>query len=346
MTVVLSTSSVPPGERLAYWQAAVRQTFVPSDVTTTGEGPFSGAVATDRLGCLRVTTVDSDRQSVRRSRRLIARDQDEYLLVGLQRRGTGAVLQDGRTAPLTPGTFALYDTTRPYTLEFPGRFQLSVLQIPRSALALPGSDLGQITGVTMGADQGLAAVLVPVLSALAAGAGTHRAEIREMLARNAVDLLTTVVAERLGRDAAGEEASHRTLLLRIRTFADSRLGDPELSPEVIAAAHHISVRHLHRLFQTEGATVGGWIKHRRLEECRRELGRPRRSRPAVAAVAHRWGFVSPAHFSRAFRAAYGMSPREWQRLADGRDTAGPGRTQAGPAGSPRPPDRGAEETLS
>ncbi len=37
---------------------------------------------------------------------------------------------------------------------------------------------------------------------------------------------------------------------------------------------------------------------------------------AVAAVAQRWGFVSPAHFSRAFRAFYGMSPREWQNLAD------------------------------
>ncbi|WP_053689325.1 helix-turn-helix domain-containing protein [Streptomyces sp. WM6372] len=329
MAVVLSTSSVPPGERLAYWQAAVWQTFVPSDVTTTKTGPFSGAVASDRLGCLRITTVDSDQQLVRRGRHLIARDQDEYLLVGLQRRGTGAVVQDGRTAPLEPGNFVLYDTTRPYTLEFPDRFQLLVFQIPRSALALRSSDLGQITGVTMGADQGLAAMMVPVLSTLAAEAGTHRSEIGEMLARNAVDLLTTVIAERLGRDAAAADASCRTLLLRIRAFADSHLGDPELSAEAIATAHHISVRHLQRLFQAEGATVGGWIKRRRLEECRRELDRPRRSRPAVAAVAHRWGFVSPAHFSRAFRAAYGMSPREWQKLADGRDTSGTGRPLPG-----------------
>ncbi|MFD0345839.1 AraC family transcriptional regulator [Kitasatospora aburaviensis] len=31
------------------------------------------------------------------------------------------------------------------------------------------------------------------------------------------------------------------------------------------------------------------------------------------------GFVNPAHFSRAFRAAYGVSPREWRalRAADG-----------------------------
>jgi AraC-like DNA-binding protein len=36
----------------------------------------------------------------------------------------------------------------------------------------------------------------------------------------------------------------------------------------------------------------------------------------VAVVAHRWGFTNPAHFSRVFRAAYGMSPRECQATSD------------------------------
>jgi AraC-like DNA-binding protein len=137
-----------------------------------------------------------------------------------------------------------------------------------------------------------------------------------MLARNAADLLTTLIAEHLGRDTADPDAAHHALLLRIRAFIVSHLGDPDLSPESIAAAHRISVRYLHRLFQSEGTTVSRWIQHRRLEECRRELSRPGRMSPAVAAVAHRWGFANPAHFSRVFRAAYGMSPREWQATTD------------------------------
>ncbi|MFJ4809646.1 helix-turn-helix domain-containing protein [Streptomyces longwoodensis] len=32
----------------------------------------------------------------------------------------------------------------------------------------------------------------------------------------------------------------------------------------------------------------------------------------MAAVAARWGFVSPAHFSHAFRKAYGMSPAQFR----------------------------------
>ncbi|MCZ0982275.1 AraC family transcriptional regulator [Streptomyces diastatochromogenes] len=45
----------------------------------------------------------------------------------------------------------------------------------------------------------------------------------------------------------------------------------------------------------------------------------------MSAVAQRWGFVSPAHFSRSFRAAYGVSP------VSGATCAPPGRTSGSPA---------------
>ncbi|XES00905.1 AraC family transcriptional regulator [Streptomyces sp. S1D4-11] len=48
---------------------------------------------------------------------------------------------------------------------------------------------------------------------------------------------------------------------------------------------------------------------------KRELGRSANRRLSVAAVAQRWGFSSPSHFSRTFRDAYGMSPSAWQASA-------------------------------
>lgn len=319
MNVVLSTDAVPASERLAYWHDAVWRTFVPLNISTPrgpGNAPFSGAVTTHPLGYLQISTVDADAERVFRTPRLIAQGSDEYMLVGLQGQGPAVVTQDGRDAVLRPGDFALYDTTRPYTLNFPDRFQMRVFQVPRQALGLRESDLRRITGITIRGDEGPAAMVAPFLAGLAAGAGTYRPHVGDMLARNAVDLLTTLIAEHLGRDIAGTDAAHEALLLRIRAFISRHLADPDLSPESIATAHHISVRYLHRLFQHEGTTVSRWIQHRRLEECRGELSRPGRLSPAVAVVAHRWGFTSPAHFSRAFRAAYGMSPRECQAAAD------------------------------
>ncbi|ADI12290.1 putative transcriptional regulator [Streptomyces bingchenggensis BCW-1] len=109
--------------------------------------------------------------------------------------------------------------------------------------------------------------------------------------------------------------ARRALLLKIQRFITHHLSDPDLSPEAIARAHHISVRYLHKLFRDEGTTVGRWIRGRRLEECQRELVLAPPPPPADMARGAPGGFISPTHFSRVFRATYGMSPREWQGAA-------------------------------
>jgi AraC-like DNA-binding protein len=64
--------------------------------------------------------------------------------------------------------------------------------------------------------------------------------------------------------------------------------------------------------------VAGWVRQRRLERCRRDLLDPASAARPVSAVAARWGLVNAAHFSRAFRAAYGLSPVEYRAMAGGR----------------------------
>ncbi|KAB2337046.1 helix-turn-helix transcriptional regulator, partial [Actinomadura rudentiformis] len=66
------------------------------------------------------------------------------------------------------------------------------------------------------------------------------------------------------------------------------------------------------MFHAEGHTVAGWIRERRLEQCRRNLADPRLAARSIHAIAARWGFTSPAHFSQAFRTAYGLSPRQFR----------------------------------
>ncbi|HEX6452329.1 MAG TPA: AraC family transcriptional regulator [Trebonia sp.] len=41
----------------------------------------------------------------------------------------------------------------------------------------------------------------------------------------------------------------------------------------------------------------------------------------MAAIARRWGFADSTHFSRRFRQAYGMSPREWRHACRSPATA-------------------------
>ncbi|MFE0711386.1 helix-turn-helix domain-containing protein [Streptomyces sp. NPDC058865] len=60
---------------------------------------------------------------------------------------------------------------------------------------------------------------------------------------------------------------------------------------------------------------GRWIIRRRLEGARGELAVTERAPRTIEAVARSWGFPNPAHFTRRFRMAYGVTPGEWTRLA-------------------------------
>jgi AraC-like DNA-binding protein len=102
------------------------------------------------------------------------------------------------------------------------------------------------------------------------------------------------------------------MLLRIQSFIGQHLGDPGLSPAMIAAAHHISVRTLHKLYEAEGQPIAASIRRQRLERCHQDLLDPGLRDCPVSAVGARWGFRDTAAFGRVFRSAYGVPPGEYR----------------------------------
>jgi AraC-like DNA-binding protein len=135
-----------------------------------------------------------------------------------------------------------------------------------------------------------------------------------------VDLLTTALAARLDHEDELPSDSHQQALLRrVHAFIEQRLADPSLSPRMIADAHHVSVRYLYKLFETQpaGTGVAAWIRERRLERSRRDLLDPALAARPVSAIASRWGLTEPAHFSRLFRAANGLPPDAYRRTIGG-----------------------------
>nr|WP_253268094.1 helix-turn-helix domain-containing protein [Streptomyces asoensis] len=311
---MLTTDSVPDGERLAHWRDALGRALVPMAVTARQDGPFEGRVSTERLGYLRIATIEADAQRLSRTAAHLtdAVPAVACVAVGVQTAGTATLVQDGRRAFVGEGDLMVYDTGRPYSLDFPGRFVARVVHLPRRALGLPEEGLRRVTGTAIAGTAGFGALLVNFLTTLTASVPPCAPAVATRLATGVVDLFATLVQERTQDDAPPDANPGDHLVLRVRDHIDRNLGDPGLSPQSVAAAHHISVRYLHRLFEGEGITVARLIQRRRLERCARELHRPDTTAPTVSAVAQRWGFANPAHFSRVFRAAYGRSPREWR----------------------------------
>jgi AraC-like DNA-binding protein len=228
--------------------------------------------------------------------------------------------QEGRQARLSAAEFAVYDTRRPYEVscgvdaDRPTR--VMTFMFPPSLLPLSPSARRRLSAVRIPAAPGLGDLTSQFLLQLARNVDHYTPAEAARLSTAALEVLATRLARELDvHDWGTPEARRHALLTTVQAFIQRHLGDPQLSPAAVAAAHHISLRTLHQLFHDEGLTVAGWIRQRRLECCRRDLADPALAARPVAAIAARWGFTSASDFSRAFRAIHGLPPSEFRRFA-------------------------------
>jgi AraC-like DNA-binding protein len=131
-----------------------------------------------------------------------------------------------------------------------------------------------------------------------------------------LDLVRAMISSAGQDDLRTNSVMHETRHTRIVAFIQQNLADPGLSPERIAREQHISVRQLYKLWTHNELSLSEWIMSERLEGARRALATP--APPStIGTIARRWGFADSTHFSRRFRRAYGLSPREWRQLNTG-----------------------------
>jgi AraC-like DNA-binding protein len=102
------------------------------------------------------------------------------------------------------------------------------------------------------------------------------------------------------------------LVIRVHRYILANLDGVDLSPRAIAAANGVSVRQLHRVFSATGTTVSQWVRKLRLARCAADLRGETGVAEGITNIAFRWGFNDSAHFSKAFRAEFGQSPRAYR----------------------------------
>lgn len=309
---LLSTDTVAASARLPFWRDIVCATFVELDCESANQDGFFGSIDNQALLDLQFSDIRAAPQRVVRSRAKIARSNLDYFLLSLQTSGTGLVTQDDRRAVLQPGDFALYDTTRPYDLTFRENFGQIVIRLPRDAVADRVAGATGLTAVRVPGDHGTGKLASMFLQQLHAQIGIVDAASLGRLQANAIDLLATALAEQSGMRFRAPREPKALLRQRIEAYIEAELGNPELTCEAIAAAHRISSRSLRKLFAESETSLSAWLWQRRLAKAQRDLIDPLRARLSVSAIGYDAGFKDLAHFSRAFRARYGVTPREFR----------------------------------
>jgi hypothetical protein len=114
MAILIRTSDVPAAHRHDAWRSIVCDMLGPLDFRIDPDTPLRGEIAGGQLGPVSVGRVKtSTPHSVYRTPGLIRRDSPELYRVVLAMSGNPLILQDGRTAQLSRGEFAIYDFTQP-----------------------------------------------------------------------------------------------------------------------------------------------------------------------------------------------------------------------------------------
>lgn len=299
-------------DRLDRWIETVCRTYVDLDVTRIDDSPFWAGIDVSHLGETVFAELAATAQQANRRPVDIARADEAYAVFVLQRAGAMVISQDGRETRLEPGDAAVVDTERPYTLHLAGPNRQIVLHCPRHLLRRRLRSLRAVTAARIARDTPTGTLLGGTLGLLARDRRDLAPPQAHAIGRYTLDLIATALEATPEAGAALPSRASAALLARIKDHLRENLADPALDPARIAAAHGISVRHLHRLFHESGQTVGGALREARLERCRADLADPRQRARSVTEIALRWGFNDSAHFSRVFKARYGVSPREYR----------------------------------
>ncbi|GAB3088231.1 AraC-like ligand-binding domain-containing protein [Micromonospora schwarzwaldensis] len=318
----VDTAWLPPAERFDFWQDLVARQSTTATIRSAHADDFTASARVIDLGTLRLGVWRYPPLELIRCAHMIDSGDPELYHLVLPLSGRGVVTQQRREAPLDPSAFTLVDTVRPHGSRLrldgatAGPVETLTVLVPHRALPLAPHRLAELFAAEIPARTGMGALLAAFLRRIVAHPEQYAAADAADLDRVALDLIAGTLARRLDVERDLPVDTRVTgLRVRVTAFVRQHLTDPGLSPAAVAAAHHLSLRSLHRLFEGTGTTVGGMIRAGRLERAARELADPGLRRLSVAQIGVRCGFAHPAHFSRAFRAAYGSSPGEHRQRA-------------------------------
>lgn len=310
-TDYFTTESYPVQQRPSAWRETLLQHWLRPDLAGGGR-PMHGAVLAGRspqgIGMARISA------SPQTIERLV--DRSDAVWLSLHIAGEATLFDGGNAVPVVPGDIIYSTSAAGLGLNFGSDFHQFVVRIPGEPLKarLPGP-LALATGCLSGRS-GIGRVFSGTLGALAESfdslGGAQIASIEQTLSEFVV---TSLAESGAIAPQGGLRASQGALFNRLLRYIDANLSDPELSLGQLVQHERTSERTLQKLFEASGQTFSSHVRQRRLEHCRADLANRLYSHLSISDICFRWGFNDPAHFSRAFREQFQVSPRQYRQQA-------------------------------
>ena len=276
-------------------------------------GSANRSFSSGLLGDCRLTRIEADPNIVVNAARPCGSDSHDHIKVILQQQGASILQQEGRSIPIGRDHIAIYDPTRPFVLNNVTAVRHFVLQIPRQALS--AAMLGKLSepySVTE-SNAGMRSVLLSMMSSTLDQFDDINVSSRNSVGQVMIDVVRTLLIDSSRKRKSREE--YLDILRRqIINFILDNIDNADLDAKMIAANLRCCVRYVYRAFEQEHDSLGRFIWNQRLDAAASKLRNASHHAGEISAVAFETGFCSSAHFSRAFRRRFGLSPSEWRKL--------------------------------
>lgn len=274
------------------------------DVAMTG-------ITQERSGLVRISSTPCH---VARAPRLGGDGWGDSIVVNVVLSGKLLAEQGGRQVSVGAGDGILCLAEKPYSLCFPEAFEAIVVRFDRSYFAhLPlvaRSHLAELSRAGPVGD-----LVCAFARDFGRAAATLDASANAQLIQRLADLLETALSVMIDGDGKHLHQHPIAVLSQVKAYIRDRLADPSLSPQHVSDATNLSSRHLRKLFAEDGSSIRQYILERRLALCASDLRDPHFLKIPINTIAFRHGFKDAAHFSRAFRAQFALTPSEYQERA-------------------------------
>lgn len=289
------------------WREMLSATHLPWSVAVPpDQGPFTAWVRRWWIDDLALVDCECGPCSGSRTRRELAATEGEFVVVLTTLAGRETVSQNDADVDMRPGDAVAWDSTRPARFAVREPLAKRSLLIPRVALEEVAGRAPISGGVMLDGRKPATRLLTSYLDTLSRSL-PELDQSAIIAARNAT-LELFIGALRSGTDTPATSMAQPALRAQMDRYIERHLLEA-VTPKDVAAAHGVSVRTVNRIFNATGETVSEVIRVRRLARAREELAESDRS---IATIAHRFGFSDTSHFSRSFKAQYGISPSAYR----------------------------------
>jgi AraC-like DNA-binding protein len=231
---------------------------------------------------------------------------DERLYVQIVTSGVMSIEQNGETTTVRPGDMLVVDPQVAFKKSFRESTRVVILNIPKSALRERGLRMRAPSAYMRGSVSPDVGVIREVMLHVASQAGKASNTLLARLGDQCLDLMDVLIN---GHNGSASYSARPVTALRAKQLIARNIGDPSLSVARIAAHLNMSASSLTRTLRSQGLSPMRYAWSLRLEHAARLLADAPNS--SIGEVALQCGFANAAHFSRAFKDRFEMTPRDY-----------------------------------